>query len=327
MAPKVSIGMPVYNGQEYLEDAVNAILRQSFEDFELIISDNCSTDDSVAICETLAAMDPRIRLVRQTENLGAIGNFNALVHLANGQYFKWAAHDDLMESSFLKRCVEALDQDETLAWCHSRSDMVDANGRSFREILPPDDPELEFSSDGEVTWKGHPRVGFDSDDPIVRFQGVILGTNWCVDSYGLFRLESLKRTRLLLPFYGAEKVLLGEVSLFGRYHEIPELLFYQRVHDKASSNLDSAAAQANFAESKRKSNPFISTRLPIMMAHLGAVTHAPLSLSQYLRGYLVVLRYVFQFGKWKGVAAKMLKGRGIGGGGHRILQSAKLSGD
>lgn len=319
--------MPVYNGQEYLQDAIDAILRQSFEDFELIISDNCSTDRTAEICETLAARDARIRFVRQSKNLGAIGNFNALVHLANGRYFKWAAHDDLMEPSFLQRCVDALDQDESLAWCHSRSDMIDAGGRSFREILPPDDPALRVDSDGEVAWEGHPRDGVDSHDPIARFKGVILGTNWCVDSYGLFRLESLKQTRLLLPFYGAEKVLMGEISLLGRYHEVPELLFYQRVHDNASSNLNSASEQANFADSKRKASPFVSTRLPILKAHFGAVVHASLSGSQKLRGWMVVLQYVFQFKKWKSVAGRVIHGHGLGGGGRRILQSAEVSGD
>ena len=327
MAPKVSIGMPLYNGQEYLQGAVEAILRQTFEEFELVISDNCSTDGSPDICRALVATDSRIRYVRQPENLGAIGNFNALVHLANGQYFKWAAHDDLMEPSFLERCVDALDQDETLAWCHSKSDMIDSDGRSFRDILPPDDEELQVESDGQITWKGHPRDGFDSLDPIARFKGVILGTNWCVDSYGLFRLETLKRTRLLLPFYGAEKVLMGEVSLLGRYHEVSELLFYQRVHDKASSNLDTAAAQASFAESNRRSTPFVATRLPILKAHFGAVARAPLSMKQKLRGFLVVLRYLFQLGKWRGVISKMLKGRGLGGGGRRILQTARVTSD
>jgi len=203
--------------------------------------------------------------------------------------------------------------------------MIDAQGRSFRDILPPDDEELFVYSQGKVSWVGHPRAGFDSPDPIQRFKGVILGTNWCVDSYGLFRLELLKQTRLLQPFYGAEKVLIGEVSLFGRYHEIPELLFYQRVHDKASSNLNSGSAQANFAETKRKSNPFVSTRLSILKAHIGAVAHSPLSRLQKLGGYSVVLMYVFQLGKWKGVAEKTIKGRGLGGGGRRILQNARAS--
>lgn len=327
MAPKVTIGMPVYNGQEYLQDAVEAILRQSFDDFELVIADNCSTDETPEICAALAAADARIRYVRQPENLGAIGNFNALVHLATGKYFKWAAHDDLMESSFLQRCVEALEQDDSLAWCHTQSDMIDAEGRSFRDLLPPDDEALRIGLDGEISWKGHPRDGFDSSDPIARFKGVILGTNWCVDSYGLFRLETLKRTRLLLNFYGAEKVLMGEISLLGRYHEVPELLFYQRVHNKASSNLDSASEQASFAESKRKSNPFVSTRLPILAAHLGAVAHTPLSWSQKLRGYLAVLQYLFQIGKWKGVITKLCKGTGLGGGGRRVLQQAQIAGD
>ena len=325
MAPKVSIGMPVYNGQDYLEDAIAAILAQTYTDFELIISDNCSTDQTPSICQAVATREQRVRYVRQEQNLGAIGNFNALVHQAKGKYFKWAAHDDLMAPTFVEKCVAILDRNESVSWCHALSDMIDAGGRSFRDLLPATDEELLVAADGTRSWKGHPRAGFDSSDPIERFKGVILGTNWCVDSYGLFRLETLKQTRLLLPFYGAEKVLLGEVSLLGCYQEVPELLFFQRVHDKASSNLQSAASQANFAESSRKVKKFMAARLRIPHAHLGAVLRSPLSFWKKVRGFGAVIRYFFQFRKWGRVITKMIRGTGLGGGGRRILRSTNQS--
>ena len=93
--PKVSIGLPVYNGDEFLEKAIESILGQSFTDFELIISDNASTDKTALICQTYAARDARIRYYRNATNIGGANNGNRTFLLAQGQYFRWAAHDDL----------------------------------------------------------------------------------------------------------------------------------------------------------------------------------------------------------------------------------------
>jgi len=321
MPPKVSIGMPVYNGEEYLQGAIDSLLVQTFEDFELIISDNCSTDSTSEISQLAVARDSRVRYVRQSTNLGAVGNFNVLIDLAHGEYFKWAAHDDVMEPTFVERCVEALDRNPTFAWCHSQSSMIDANGNSLLELLPETAEELQIDDSGQRAWKGHPRSGYGSPDPIQRFAGVILGTNWCVDAYGLFRLAMLKQSRRLLSFYGAEKILLGELSLLGAYYETPELLFCQRIHDKASSNLDSATAQAEFAGSNESRNPFVSSRLAILQAHAGSVLRAPLTLTQKLRGIFVVFCYVVQFKKWQRTISSWIHGSGIGGGGSRLLKS------
>lgn len=323
MAPKVSIGMPVFNGQDYLEDAIESVLRQTYADFELVISDNCSTDRTAEICQAYMERDSRVRYVKQEENLGAVGNFNAVVHLGEGEYFKWAAHDDLMEPTFIEKCVEVLDNDPTLAWCHTESDMIDAEGRSFRELLPENDEELELTPDGNVRWNWHPRTGYQSSDPVERFKGVILGPNWCVDAYALFRMSHLKKSRLYLSFYGAEKVLLGELSLLGGYHVIPELLFYQRIHTKASSNLNSSESEQEFAGTKRKFNFFLSARMAIFKAHFGSVWRANLSLRKKLAGTAVVLSYWFQFKKWGRMYSKIIHRQGIGGGGHRILESSR----
>jgi glycosyltransferase involved in cell wall biosynthesis len=92
--PLVSVGLPVYNGERYLSRALDSILEQSLSDFELIISDNASSDTTEAICRDYARRDPRIRYVRQRENLGAPRNWNFVVHEARGRYFKWASASD-----------------------------------------------------------------------------------------------------------------------------------------------------------------------------------------------------------------------------------------
>jgi len=117
MRPKVSIGLPVYNGENYLRNALESILDQTFRDFEVIISDNASTDRTGEICREYAAKDPRIRYCRNDRNLGAAGNFNRAFELSSGEYFKWAAHDDVIERDFLSSCVSVLDEDPSVVAC------------------------------------------------------------------------------------------------------------------------------------------------------------------------------------------------------------------
>lgn len=100
--PKVSIGLPVYNGGKYLSQALGALLGQTYPHFELILSDNASTDSTEAICKDYAARDPRIRYVRQAENLGAVRNFEFTLEQATGEFFMWAAHDDLWSPDFIE---------------------------------------------------------------------------------------------------------------------------------------------------------------------------------------------------------------------------------
>ncbi|HEX6040597.1 glycosyltransferase family 2 protein, partial [Longimicrobium sp.] len=108
-APRVSIGMPVYNGGALLAQALDATLAQTFRDVEVIISDNASTDDTEAVCRAAAARDPRVRYVRQPRNLGPLANFHYVLHEARGDYFMWAACDDLREPTFVEKLAAALD--------------------------------------------------------------------------------------------------------------------------------------------------------------------------------------------------------------------------
>src|ERR1700754_583434 len=100
-APRLSIGLPVYNSEDYLAESLEALLGQSFEDFELIISDNASTDGTADICRRYRGQDSRIRYIRQPRNIGGAPNHNFLVHEARGELFKWASHDDLYARDLL----------------------------------------------------------------------------------------------------------------------------------------------------------------------------------------------------------------------------------
>ncbi|MCM2375149.1 glycosyltransferase family 2 protein [Aporhodopirellula aestuarii] len=320
-SPQVSIGLPVRNGERFLVEALDCLVNQSYGDFELLISDNDSTDQTEAICREYASKDSRIRYHRQTKNVGAIGNFNYVFHHTKGKYFKWASSDDLCHPEFVSRCVDILETTPDVIWCHAKSDMVDSNGESWLDRLPRDDEEVELDEFGNRRWKGHPRVDLNHDRPSRRYAGVLLGTRWSVDSYGLFRRDALNKTRMLVDIYGSEKVLIGELSLIGKMHWIDELLFSQRIHAGASSYIDSANAQAEFI-SARNRKPFVSTRWSIFRAHYGAIAHAELPTMERLACHAVLARYLLQIGKWKRVVTTTLSGQSVGGGGKRIIENA-----
>ena len=303
--PTISIGMPIYNAERYLVEALDSLLSQTFTDFEIIFSDNASTDQTESICRDYSRRDARISYVRQPENLGATGNFNHVFGLARGRYFKWASYDDICKPDFLARCVEVLNTQPEVTWVHCASGKINEHG----EVLDANDPEAEGLA--HTSDAGLPRLFHDSTSPHLRFQGVLLGTNWCVDSYGLIRSDALRATAMLPACYGAEKVLMGALSLSGCYYEIPETLFHQRVHPAASSRIDNAVEQLTFMDTKSSSR-FASTRMRLLSGHFHSIFSAELTLWQRIRCLVVVGKYLFQTNKWNAVLRNTVTGTGVG---------------
>ena len=224
IAPRVSIGLPVYNGENYLEEAIVSILAQSFTDFELIIGDNASSDRSREIVQTYAAQDPRIRSYRNEVNRGAAWNFNRVFELARGQYFKWAAHDDLIRPEFLRECVDVLDADESAVLCFCHADVIDESGTTVATVLP-----------GLAT---------DSTKAHIRYRDLVLHWHTCLDIFGLMRREVLSGTSLIGSYAASDRVLLAELSLRGRFRHVPQILFTSRVHTGQSSQVHLVTGQA-----------------------------------------------------------------------------------
>ena len=133
--PLVGIGMPVYNGMRYVAEAIDSILRQSYESFELVICDNASTDGTADLCRKFAASDPRIRYFRNDTNIGAHPNYNRTFELTRGKYFKWAPHDDVLHHDFLSACVEALEADPGVVICQTLLDYIDDQGTQARHCF------------------------------------------------------------------------------------------------------------------------------------------------------------------------------------------------
>lgn len=243
--PRVSIGLPVYNGEKYLRAAVNSILQQDYGNFELIISDNASTDATEEICREFAAKDQRIRYYKNERNIGASGNYNRVFGLAHGEFFKWAAHDDVHLPGFLRRCVEVLDQAPiSVVLVAPRTELIDEEGKRLAK-----------------DWKVE-RLDTRRSQPCQRIADVLRNVEWATAQFGVFRSEALRKTRLIDRFHACDYVLLLEVAILGEIWEIPEILFQRRFHASVSTNANKTQAEMlQWFDPAQKSKGFVSSRI------------------------------------------------------------------
>lgn len=286
--------MPVYNAERYLEAALESLLAQTFTDFELIISDNASTDATAEICRRYTGRDARIRYERQRQNRGANWNFNRVVELARGELFKWAAYDDLCEPTFIERCVAALDADPGIVAAHTRTIEIGPTGRLLhRPDAPADRPH---NPAGPPALAASPRAD-------LRFRDVLLNHGWGVRSFGVIRTEPLRRTGLYQPAYGWEKIIMAELALVGRFHLVDEPLFQQRVHPDAMSQLaaSSSRLKALAAHYDGRALP----RLAYLRGYLRVAWRSRRSLFSFLLCAVWTAAWVLQVRKWPAVLASM----------------------
>jgi glycosyltransferase involved in cell wall biosynthesis len=221
--PRVSVGMPVYNSERYVEEALESLLAQSFDDFELVISDNASSDRTGDICRAYASKDERIKYYRMRKNYGLIDNFNSVFRLSTGEYFKWAASDDVCGRDYLLRAVEVLEQDPSTVLVWGKTVGIDERGQR----VPLANEVIDMNLAASVY----------SPDPTIRFLRLMRNI-WWVDGpfYGLIRAKALEATRWLLPRHiGGDQILLTELSLTGRFFELPEEMLSLRVHAGSTS--------------------------------------------------------------------------------------------
>ena len=211
--PKVSLGLPVCNGEAYIAEAIESVLAQTYTDFELLITDNASTDRTREICAAYAERDPRVRMHCHPTNLGAGPNFNSVFKLAQGEYFKWVAHDDLIMPEYLAKCVEVLDRDPSIVLCHSLVSVIDSSGA----VLDIYDSDIYGRAPAEV------------------FNKIVLRAHWCTDIFGLIRASALRQTRLIGSYHGADEIVLAELAMLGGFAKIDEPLFANREHDRRYS--------------------------------------------------------------------------------------------
>ncbi|MBX3376959.1 MAG: glycosyltransferase [Phycisphaeraceae bacterium] len=263
--PRVAIGLPVYNGQNYLRDAIESILAQSYPDFRLIITDNCSTDATQDVCREYAAQDSRIEYHRHPENIGAAPNFNSCFQLAGGtggaEYFKWAAHDDVLGQDFLKVCIERLDADPKLALVHTLSVRIDKDRKSVGTY------DSEFPLNG-------PRAR----DRFYR----VLWVDHFTEIWGLMRASCLKRTILYGSFIGSDRTLLAEMLLQGDIGYIPEYHFFRRDHAENYCNSQRTAEERMKWFDPKKKNTKLRNAPAKVWYYLAAIGRLPMPMSERL---------------------------------------------
>ncbi len=213
---QLTIGLPVYNGERFLEETLESIRAQTYADFQVLISDNCSTDRTQEICSEFAQSDPRVVYERQNRNVGAVANYNHVARSAGTRYFKWAAADDVLLPTFLDQCMSVLENQPQFISCCSKVTRIDENSR----VLGPEVDMVRRSSARIST----------------RFGDAITRQHTCFSIFGVYRTSVLMQTDLLDAHVGADRTLLAQLALFGPTYEVDEHLLLRRFHPESFSS-------------------------------------------------------------------------------------------
>jgi glycosyltransferase involved in cell wall biosynthesis len=243
-----------------LDAAIESLLAQTYSDFELIISDNASTDGTEEICQSFVKLDSRIQYRRSEVNRGAAWNFNRAFQLSRGYYFKWAAHDDLQHPWFLQRCVSVLEQDPSVVLSFSRTQFIDDDGMPIREYKFPVDVNSASRRELFLVYAG--------------------GGHIVHEIFGVIRAEALRASPLIGSYVGSDLVLLAALALRGRFHQVPEVLFEHREHKgRSARSTGGARGYARWFDPARSAR-FVMPHWRRMFENTSSVVRAPLQLKE-----------------------------------------------
>jgi len=274
--PMVTIGVPLFNAELYLPSALDSLLSQTFERFEIVISDNGSSDGTESICRRYAALDGRIQYFRHDINRGAAWNHNFLIAQARGRYFRWHHYDDLCEPRHLEQCVAALTSNPSAVLAYPRTTLIDGSGH--------------------VTAQYADRLALSEDSPHARLRHLLHNVYLCNAVLGLMRLDALQRTALHGAYVSADHVLLAELAMQGPWVEIPEPLFLRRFHpskytEAAKTNRDRAA----WFDPGLGNALFYCPNVRLFVERLKAVSRARIDLREQLLCAWVVFAWQSRF--------------------------------
>ncbi len=259
-APRLSIGLPVYNGGRYLAKSLDALLGQSFEDFELIISDNASTDDTSEICRDYENQDARVRYCRQPRNIGSSPNHNFVVDAARGEFFKWASYDDLYARDLLERCVGALHERPDAVLAHSWTANIDEADVVFAA------PEYPLATD----------VARAPD----RFRS-FLSVSGGDDIYAVIRTSTLRRILPQDSYHHAEYPIVAALTLHGPFLQVPDWLYFRRDHpqqaERSCTTIRARCANMDPRRSSRWRHPVVRLYGEYLWGYVTAIHQAPLT--------------------------------------------------
>lgn len=213
--PKLTIGLPVRNGENFITPALESLLSQSFEDFNVLIIDNASSDSTQNICREYTKRDARVQYIRNEHNIGAAPNFNKCFFLSRSTYFKWMAHDDVLGPEYLRFCIDALDANADAVLCQSGIEIINENGDILYYYNKEDNR-------------------FRSTNRVERFRNAIDLRYDCISIFGVIRSEKLRQTALIKSYVGSDRELLAHLSILGPFAWIDQALFYSREHQARS---------------------------------------------------------------------------------------------
>lgn len=256
--PLVTIGMPTYNGAGYLAQSLDSLLDQDYPNWELVISDNCSTDDTERIARSYAEAHPQIRYVRSPINRGAVANFNRVLELARGPYFAFAADHDLWAPTFLSRCVSVLEASPQSVLAYGQTTLTSMDGRP-----------LEVMND---------RIELGDRSAVARYRSLIWNLHACNMVYGVGRLEAFRSAGGLADILGPDLLLLAGLVLQGPVERIEEPLYFRR-QNRAEETVEETRVRIlndlNPATApRRKMVPYVDQMRELRDAHLRIVRRA-----------------------------------------------------
>ena len=220
---KVSIGLPVYNGENFLKYALDSLLSQTFRDFEIIISDNASTDNTPKICQEYVLKDKRIRYIRQNNNMGALWNFNFVLKQSNKEYFIWVSSDDKLHPEFLEKNIDILEKNKNVV-C------------SIGDVIYSDVINYEFKLNNDtkkIFRQKYVKSTYGTYESKVRtylkfFQASMI--------YGLYRRDKLQKSITINKIFLAfDLSIILNVLKYGDFHVIDENLLHR--YNKGSHSI------------------------------------------------------------------------------------------
>jgi glycosyltransferase involved in cell wall biosynthesis len=316
--PKLSIGLPVYNGENYLEESLDALLGQTYKDFELILSDNASTDSTADICRRYEKQDERIRYIRQSRNIGAAPNHNFVFKQSRGELFKWASADDLYAHDLLQHCVDALDEYPDVVLAHSWTAAIDGEGNVTQAL------EYPLATDSLRAPERFRSMLFGST--VEDAQGVVRTDDYGViradDGYGVIRADVMRRVAPHNSYYHADRTLMTEIALHGPFYQTPDWLYFRRDHvdraRRACPTVRTWCANLDPRRASRLRNPTTRLLAEYIWGYVSAVWRAPLSPADRAECY----RYLAQ---WAGLRVLPVAGRVLRGGVLRPKEPVSVS--
>ena len=273
--PKVTIAIPVYNGDNFLAETLDSVLAQTFQNFEVLMVDNGSTDGTERIYRDYAARDPRIKIHRSEVNLGVTRNFIRAVGYSSAEYFMYLAHDDMLAPSFLEQHVAVLDAHPDVALCYPKAIEIDTQGNALykkEQFLP----------------------NADSPHPHKRFRQLIRMDHNCESQFGLMRTDVLKKTVIFAPIPDGDRIMLAEVSLYGKFYRVPDYLFMHREHEHRTLNVfPTRFDRLPLYLIPEQAGKLILPYFAEFFEYLRCIRRVPLKFTERLACYVEMLRWVW----------------------------------